>query len=235
MEDVGQRNITFSDYLLDLSVICMVLGAIIFCLAFCGCLGALRENTVFLKIFYYLLMTVFLLEVALAVLSFVFYNKIREQAGILLPEELISRYRETDDDFQSLIDGVQVQFKCCGVSEKSYQDWSYNRYFNCSDDNLSVEACGVPYSCCRDPRNPNTGLPNTMCGYHIQDKSFGEVHRRVYTTGCIDAIIDVVHDNMITIASVAIGIAVVQLIGLYLARSLTVQIEDQKARWNYPQ
>lgn len=59
--------------------------------------------------FYYMLMIIFLGEVALAIVSFVFYGQIRAKAEAELPEELISRYRVTDDDFQSLIDGIQVQ------------------------------------------------------------------------------------------------------------------------------
>ncbi|VDP74860.1 unnamed protein product, partial [Schistosoma curassoni] len=36
---------------------------------------------------------------------------------------------------------------CCGP--KSYLDWTANRYFSCDKSNISPEACGVPYSCCR--------------------------------------------------------------------------------------
>lgn len=39
-----------------------------------------------------------------------------------------------------------LQFQCCGV--ESYKDWSQNAYFECSDTNPSLEACGVPFSCC---------------------------------------------------------------------------------------
>lgn len=38
------------------------------------------------------------------------------------------------------------QFQCCGV--EGYQDWSHNVYFECSENNPSLEACGVPFSCC---------------------------------------------------------------------------------------
>lgn len=44
-----------------------------------------------------------------------------------------------------------LQFQCCGV--ESYKDWSRNIYFLCSDTNPSVEACGVPFSCCLHQHN----------------------------------------------------------------------------------
>lgn len=31
---------------------------------------------------------------------------------------------------------------------ENYKDWSHNIYFQCSDTNPSLEACGVPFSCC---------------------------------------------------------------------------------------
>ena len=46
---------------------------------------------------------------------------------------------------------LSFQFKCCGVSNSDYgyRDWQENMYFNCSDQNPSVERCGVPHSCCK--------------------------------------------------------------------------------------
>lgn len=38
------------------------------------------------------------------------------------------------------------QFKCCGWN--NYRDWSWNLYFNCTQENPSYERCAVPHSCC---------------------------------------------------------------------------------------
>ena len=66
-----------------------------------------------------------------------------------LSKDLVTLYRE-DTNLQNLIDIVQMQFKCCGVSDSGFKDWSMNIYFNCSLMNPSSERCAVPFSCCRN-------------------------------------------------------------------------------------
>ena len=61
---------------------------------------------------------------------------------------MIQSYRD-DPDLQNLIDWIQRDWlHCCGI--KHYRNWESNIYFNCSSKLVgSVEACGVPASCCR--------------------------------------------------------------------------------------
>jgi len=61
---------------------------------------------------------------------------------------MIQSYRD-DPDLQNLIDWTQRHWlHCCGVN--NYRNWESNVYFNCSSKLVgSVEACGVPASCCR--------------------------------------------------------------------------------------
>ena len=61
---------------------------------------------------------------------------------------MIQSYRD-DPDLQNMIDWIQRDWlHCCGVN--NYRNWESNVYFNCSSKIVgSVEACGVPASCCR--------------------------------------------------------------------------------------
>jgi tetraspanin-5 len=61
---------------------------------------------------------------------------------------MIQSYRD-DPDLQNMIDWIQRHWlHCCGVN--NYRNWESNIYFNCSSKIVgSIEACGVPASCCR--------------------------------------------------------------------------------------
>ena len=59
---------------------------------------------------------------------------------------------------QNLIDFVQQEFSCCGLSNSGFLDWGKNEYFNCTSP--SVEKCGVPYSCCINSTDISSRLIN---------------------------------------------------------------------------
>ncbi|CAF90181.1 unnamed protein product [Tetraodon nigroviridis] len=153
---------------LDPALLLMVVGCGTFLLSFLGCLGALRNAACLLKTFLGLLAAVVVLQLAAGVLAHLFTDSVMERTEKLMMKTVV-RYRD-DRDLENAIDFVQKkvgadgQFQCCGV--EGYRDWSRNIYFLCSDTNPSVEACGVPFSCCR--RRQNQTVLNTMCGYGMQ-------------------------------------------------------------------
>jgi hypothetical protein len=58
-------------------------------------------------------------------------------------ERFLVEYSD-DDDVRTLVDTIQSDLKCCGIS--SPNDWELNPYFKCSS--ISTFSCGVPASCC---------------------------------------------------------------------------------------
>ena len=118
-------------------------------------------------------------------LGFIFPHKVTFFLEGTLSDELIQNYRD-DLDFQNLIDLVQKDFECCGISSSGYRDWSKNPYFNCTedrDDNPSVERCGVPFSCCltdfQHSFSGDDGLVNIMCGFGVQELKEKDVVTKV--------------------------------------------------------
>lgn len=97
------------------------------------------------------LVVFFLLELGVAILCFVFPAKVEGFLAGRITDNFIKKYRE-DPDLQNFIDFIQQEFHCCGLSARSYEDWSKNEYFNCTgpEFNPSIERCGVPYSCCKN-------------------------------------------------------------------------------------
>ncbi|KAG9509239.1 Tetraspanin-33 [Fragariocoptes setiger] len=185
---------------LHVSFAMMFVGGITFFMSFAGCLGALRENICLLKLYSFMLLFLFIGEVIVSTVAFVFPNAFIHYFKEGLSKDLVMKYRD-DANLQNLIDTMHTGLKCCGVSDKGYKDWSQNIYFNCSVANPSPERCGVPYSCCRSARDLDSGLINVMCGNSIQNtSSVVEVNKYIYTRGCIEAFTEVFEKNMYTAA-----------------------------------
>jgi len=226
---------TIFDVMFNIGFLLIIIGGIIFVVSFAGCIGALRENMFLLKFYSLCLLIFFLAEMTLLALSFIYPNKLTDFLEEELSEKLIQSYRD-DLDFQNLIDLVQHDFLCCGISSGGYKDWSKNEYFNCTKnpaDNPSNERCGVPYSCCHsEGRTETSELANLMCGYGVQEMETLEVITKINIVGCIPTIKTLIENNLYTVVGAAIGIAVSQLLVIWLSRTLEGQIESQKSLWN---
>ncbi|XP_048843809.1 tetraspanin-14-like isoform X1 [Brienomyrus brachyistius] len=199
----------------------LLVGGVTFLLGFAGCVGALRENICLLKFFSTLIGFIFFLELTAAVLAFVFQDTLREWIRDLFLSN-IKAYRD-DIDLQNLIDSLQKLNHCCGASGPD--DWNENLYFNCGKDNPSRERCGVPFSCCvHDPANP---VVNTQCGYGIRD-SDGDHSEFINVKGCVAAMEAWLPRNIYIVAGVFIVISLLQMVGIYLSRTLIGDIERVK-------
>lgn len=232
----GFRLENVFDIIFNLAFLLIIIGGIVFIVSFAGCIGALRENMCLLKFYSLCLLLFFLAEMALAALGFLFPHKVTFFLEGTLSDELISNYRD-DLDFQNLIDLVQTDFNCCGISSEGYKDWSKNVYFNCTEGNPSPEKCGVPYSCClpqvRFAISGDDMLPNTMCGFQVQELPRTNVTTRINTQGCVPVIRNYVEGNLYYVAGIALGVALAQLLVIWLSRTLEGQIENQRALWKY--
>jgi tetraspanin-33 len=222
---------TIYDVMFNIGFLFIIIGGVVCIVSFAGCIGSLRENMFLLKFYSFCLLIFFLAEMTLMALAFIYPHKLTEFLENELSEKLIASYRD-DLDFQNLIDLVQQDFECCGISSNGYRDWSKNEYFNCTtkEDNPSVERCGVPYSCCL--KEPSDVLVNFMCGFQVQEmKEVEDVVRKINTTGCIPAIQAIIQSNLYPVGGIAIGIALSQLFVIWLSRTLEGQIESQKSLW----
>ncbi|XP_071953754.1 tetraspanin-5-like [Antedon mediterranea] len=196
-------------------------GGVIFVLAFAGCIGALRENISLLRFYSVILGVIFFSEVAVGVLAYVYRDKLETQVSDTI-DNIIRNYRD-NVDLQDLIDFLQSYFQCCGG--RTYKDWDKNLYFNCSLTK-SPDACGVPFSCCR-----NQGMVvNTQCGYGVRNEGM-DANRIVYTEGCVDVIRQWIVDNFIKIVAAIAVVLLVEIFGVCFSQSLVNDIQHQKAKW----
>ncbi|XP_061822832.1 tetraspanin-14 [Nerophis lumbriciformis] len=202
----------------------LVVGAVTFILGFAGCVGALRENICLLKFFSGVIGFIFVLELVAAVLAVLFQSQLREWLNDFFLAN-VRAYRD-DIDLQNLIDSLQRMNHCCGAQEPN--DWNLNVYFSCNKSNPSTERCGVPFSCCI--ADPAESVVNTQCGYGVRrlESTWAE---HIYVKGCMAALEDWLPGNLYTVASVFVVISLLQMVGIYLAKTLISDI--QKVRISY--
>ncbi|XP_032435984.1 tetraspanin-33b isoform X1 [Xiphophorus hellerii] len=210
-------------FLIDPAVILIVVGVVMFFITFCGCIGALRENIRLLKTFSFTLTLVFLIQLVIAVLGFFHSGQTRDALGKFVKKAIV-HYRD-DLDLQNLMDYIQKEFKCCGWN--SYTDWSWNLYFNCSEENPSSERCAVPYSCCSPV--PGEMVINTMCGFGIQMQKSQEVDRSIYSVGCADSAVMWMASHLLLVGALTLGMALPQIAGIVLSQILITQIQNEIA------
>ncbi|XP_069977069.1 tetraspanin-5 isoform X2 [Penaeus vannamei] len=214
---------------LDPAFVLIVTGLITFTIGFTGCVGALRENTCLLACYAIFLAILLLLEMTAGILGFIFKDWIKSQATNGF-QAFIVHYRD-DPDQQNLIDWIQEKWlECCGI--EGPKDWDRNIYFNCSSEAVgSREACGVPFSCCK--QKADEIIKNKQCGYDVRKQDYhGDRSLVIYERGCLRAGEEWIESNLVPVAGVAVGVAVLQILGICFAQNLRADIYAQKAKWN---
>uniref|UniRef100_A0A8D3A7R8 Tetraspanin n=1 Tax=Scophthalmus maximus TaxID=52904 RepID=A0A8D3A7R8_SCOMX len=201
----------------------IVVGGVMFVLGFAGCIGALRENTSLLKFFSVFLGLIFFLELTAGILAFVFKDWIKDQLNFFINNN-VKAYRD-DIDLQNLIDFAQEYWSCCGAHGPD--DWNQNIYFNCTELNPSRERCGVPFSCC--VKDPAEDVINTQCGYDVRLQLELDRQKYISTKGCVGQFEKWLQDNLIIVAGIFVGIALLQIFGICLAQNLVSDVKAVKA------
>uniref|UniRef100_A0A8C3LVG0 Tetraspanin n=1 Tax=Chrysolophus pictus TaxID=9089 RepID=A0A8C3LVG0_CHRPC len=137
-----QKHKTLEGMFLAPAIILLLLGFTMFSVSFVGMVGSLRDNRMLLKIFFWVLLVIFITELLLIFIEIIFENKMNAVLHSNIQEGI--RHYYDDLDFKNILDFVQEKFSCCGGDE--YRDWEVNLYHSCNGS--GPLACGVPYTCC---------------------------------------------------------------------------------------
>nr|XP_048685501.1 tetraspanin-15-like isoform X3 [Caretta caretta] len=157
-----QKHRTLEGIFLAPAVVLLLLGITMFAVSFIGMIGSLRDNRTLLKMFFWVLLVIFITEVLLIFIEIIFENKMNAVFHSNIQEGI--RHYYDDLDFKNILDFVQEKFSCCGGDE--YKDWNVNQYHSCNGS--GPLACGVPYTCCIK-KVPGEVI-NTLCGYKTLEK-----------------------------------------------------------------
>ncbi|XP_026745304.1 CD63 antigen-like isoform X1 [Trichoplusia ni] len=182
----------------------IIIGAIMFVIAFFGCCGAIRESHCMVVTYAIFLLVIIIVQVVIAVLLFAYGDTIRD--GLVRSVNSLFDKRssaDVDKATDAVINNLQQQFACCG--KNGPQDYT---------------AIALPDSCC----TTTSTFGNVIGGRCTID---------VANKGCSSAIAELYEKWNKPIAGVAIGIACIEVVGALFALCLANSIRNMDRRSRY--
>ncbi|XP_067307371.1 tetraspanin-18a isoform X1 [Pseudorasbora parva] len=201
VDPTGFREIVAANPLLFTGVYAiLILGGMLFLLGFLGCCGAIRENRCLLLFFFMLILVIFLAELAVAILAFIFREHLTRD---YFTKELKTHYQGTNstDVFTSTWNAIMTTFDCCGVnSAEDFDDQSLFRRLNPSRL--------VPEVCCQ--RN-DLMMSKEECLKGIMP---------IRNKGCYSAVVDYFETYIYMAGALAIVVLTIELFAMVFAMCL---------------
>ncbi|CAL8352681.1 unnamed protein product [Merluccius merluccius] len=176
--------------------ILVLAGAIVMVTGVLGCCATFKEQRRMLRVYFVLLLCIFLLEVLAGVLAYIYYQQLNKELKTSLRDTMMQKYHQSDQEHVTwAVDKLQQEFMCCGSNSSS--DWAQSKYI------LSFNAMSrvVPDSCCK--------TYTEGCGNRDHPSNIYKVEG-----GCITKLENFILDHLKIIGAVGVGIACVQVIGM---------------------
>jgi len=188
----------------DGAIFIMVIGGIIFIVAFFGCCGAIKENRCLLITFGIMMSVILILSIAAIITAFVYTKRTKPWLTELMHDQLV-RYGTNDkiSDQQlakTFWDNTQQNDHCCGINNLT--DWHDNAELN--------KTQSLPDSCCR---NNTAG-----CGFNYFVPKIPTIP--VWNATCYETMRNDFQNKMLYVGAIACCVAILQVIGIILACSL---------------
>ncbi|XP_072123434.1 tetraspanin-9-like isoform X1 [Mobula birostris] len=172
----------------------IAIGTIVMVVGFLGCLGSIKENKCLLLSFFIILLTIFLMEMILVILFFVYKSEVAEYAREDLKSGLSLYNSNGNIGLTNAWNIIQNEYECCGVDNAT--DW------------LAKGTTAVPDSCCQE-YSQNCGQDNPS---------------NWFTKGCYDKIEAFVEQQTVVLSSVGMCIVLIQILGMVFSMILFHQI-----------
>jgi hypothetical protein len=191
------------DQYLNTGVVLIIVGVVIFGIAFLGCCGAMKHNACMLLTFATLLSIIFIAEVALVIVCYVFKDDAKPYIKENMQKTLENYGKEGNEGVAEVWDILQSEYKCCGIEGKD--DWT-------GKGTPEFASGQTPDSCC-DLAEVEEG-----CGK--------EAAKQKYEQGCLVKFVDDIKGNVPIVAGVGVGIALIQIIGVITACVIGKKVKD---------
>ncbi|KAH0619846.1 hypothetical protein JD844_014209 [Phrynosoma platyrhinos] len=128
-------------YTLIPAVVIIAVGTLLFIIGLIGCCATIRESRCGLATFVIILLLVFITEVVVVVLGYIYRAKVEFEVDHSI-KKVYDTYNGTNPDAASrAIDYVQRQLHCCGIH--NYSDWEMTNWFKETKNHSGCEALVV--------------------------------------------------------------------------------------------
>lgn len=198
---IGEVDHALKDVNAQTSPIALIIvGSIIFIIAFYGCCGAIRESHCMVVTFAVFLIVILIIEIAFGIVAFVNkdgYDDIIKKNV----EQMFGKYHNSTEDTNE-VDSIQKALECCGVNGPFY--WK--------KDNPQSQ---FPPSCCVKPEGD--------CGYSTDPN-------KVFQAGCEGKIKEFLLAIGLILGALAIAVGLVEIIGVIFALCLASSIKNRDRR-----
>ncbi|XP_051580467.1 CD151 antigen-like [Myxocyprinus asiaticus] len=176
--------------------ILIVAGAIVMVTGVLGCCATFKEQRRLLRVYFVLLLCIFMLEILAGVLAYIYYQQLNEELRENLRETMVQQYHQPEQDHVTkAVDKLQQEFKCCGSNSSS--DWTESVWIR----STASDGRAVPDSCCKSPSD--------RCGHRDHPSNIYKVEG-----GCITKLENFILNHLQIIGAVGVGVACVQIVGM---------------------
>ncbi|XP_061839751.1 tetraspanin 34a isoform X2 [Nerophis lumbriciformis] len=194
----------------NVAYLLIAVGSVLLVIGFLGCCGAVKESRCMLLTFFSIVLIIFLVEVAGAVVLLVFSDvaeKLFDSLETEVKKSLGEKYG-SDESLTSLWNSTMMGFQCCGY--KNYTDFNGSPFY--TQNNGSY-----PSQCCN----------GTEAGGTCSTEAAGTAAELKLVDGCLDKLMQLIEENIMIIAAVALGIAALEIAAMVVSMVLYKQIGNK--------
>jgi len=196
-------------------ILFIIVGAIIFVIAFFGCCGTCSESSCMIYTYACLLIVVIIVEVGAGVAAYMLKDDLKQALSHNMKLAMDNYSKEGYGGVNKTWDFVQGELECCGVANAT--DWI---------DKFNL----IPDSCCGEGNQVTAS--SAIPGYIMEDNEEGrtqtgqcsEDSETLFRVGCLSQLENLFVDNIVLIGAVALGIAVLQLVFITCACCIATNI-----------
>uniref|UniRef100_A0A3P9HIX6 Tetraspanin n=1 Tax=Oryzias latipes TaxID=8090 RepID=A0A3P9HIX6_ORYLA len=186
------------DQLVHVAYVLIGVGAALVIIGFLGCCGAVKESRCMLLTFFCIVLVIFIVEVAGAIVLFAFdglADKILDNVENEVRSKLQTEFGR-DESLTSVWESTMEQFKCCG----------YRNYTDFTGSPFNTGSRGYPFPCC------DKSSSDSFCSLNEVETSD--------VPGCFEKLKEFLEENALIVAGVALGIAALEIAAMVVSMIL---------------